>query len=96
MDIANSKSRPLPGQAPRTEGTDSTFVSEFCQRIRLIHELAQLAGAKELLDRRHQGFGIDQLSWSERICFAYSHSLLNDPFKAIKSDTDLVLKQFAN
>ena len=53
MDIANGKSSPLPGQAPRTEGTDSTFVGEFRQRICLIHELAQLAGAKELLDRRH-------------------------------------------
>ena len=92
MDIANGKSRPFPGQAPRTEGTDATFVGELRQRIRLIHELAKLAGAKELLDRRHQGFGIDQLSWSERIGFAYSHALFNDPFEAIQSDPHLVLK----
>ena len=96
MDIANGKSRPFPGQAPRTEGTDATFVGEFRQRICLIHELAKLAGAEELLDRRHQGFGIDQLSWSKRIGFTYSHALLNDPFEAIQSDTHLVLKQFAN
>ena len=96
MDIANGKSRPFPGQAPRTEGTDATFVGEFRQGIRLIHELAELAGAKELLNRRHQGFGIDQLSWSKRIGFAYSHALLDDPFEAIQANTNLVLKQFAN
>ena len=71
-------------------------MGELSQRIGLIHELAQLTGAKELLDGSHQGLWIHQLCWSERIGFTNRHSLFDDPFESVQSHTNLVLKQFAN
>ena len=65
MDIANSKTGTLPGEATWTEGRNTALVGELSQGIGLIHELAQLTGAKEFLNRRHEGLWIHQLSWSE-------------------------------
>ena len=62
VNVPHREARPLPGQTAGAEGTQTALVGQLRQRISLIHELGQLAGAEELLNRRHQGFRVDQRS----------------------------------
>ena len=83
VNIADGESSPLPGKTPRAEGTDPALVGELRQGVGLVHELAQLAGAKELLDGRHQGLGVHQLGRGEGIGFPHGHPFFNDPLEAV-------------
>ena len=96
MDIAYSETGALAGETTRSKGRDTALVSELRQGIGLIHELAQLAGAEELLDRRHQRLRVHQLSRSEGIGLTNGHPLLDDSLQAVQAHTHLVLKQLAH
>ncbi len=96
VDVAHGKAGPLAGETPGAEGADAALVGELSQGIGLVHELAQLAGAKELLDRRHQRFGVHQLGRGERIGFTHGHPLFDDPLEPIQANPHLVLQQFTH
>ena len=55
MDVANLDRRPLAGQAAGAERREAAPVGEAGERVRLVHELRQLRGAEELLQRRDDG-----------------------------------------
>ena len=65
VNISNSEACAFAGEATWAESRNPAFVGELSKGIRLIHELAQLAGAEELLNRRHKWLGIHQLSRRE-------------------------------
>ena len=96
VDVANGEASPLPGQTAWAEGTDTALVGELGQGVGLVHELAQLAGAEELLHRRHQGLGVHQLGRRERFGLTDGHPFFDDPLKPVQANPHLVLQQFAN
>ena len=65
VNVSHSKARAFTGKATWSKSRDPALVRELSQRIRLIHELAQLTGAEELFDRRDKWLGIHQLSRGE-------------------------------
>ena len=96
MDVSNSEACAFTGETAWAEGRNPAFVGELSEGIRLIHELAQLAGAEELLNRRHKWLRIHQLSRGEGIGFTNRHPLLDDSLQAIQANANLVLKELSN
>ncbi len=60
VDVAHLEAGTLTAQTTRAERRQTTLVGETRQRVVLVHELRQLAGSEELLDRRHDGTDVDQ------------------------------------
>ena len=50
MHVTHFEPGALARQAARTEGREAALMGDLGERIRLIHELRELAGAEELLD----------------------------------------------
>src|SRR4029078_9698589 len=50
--VAHLDRRALAGEAAGAEGAQTATVRQARQRVRLVHELAELAGAQGLLERR--------------------------------------------
>ena len=96
VNVADGEAGTLTGETAGSKGRDTAFVGELSQRVGLVHELAQLAGAEELLDRRHQGLGVHQLGRSQRVGFADGHPFLDDPLKTVQTHPNLVLQEFAH
>ena len=96
VNVADSEAGTLTGETAGSKSRDAALVGELSQRVRLVHELAQLAGAEELLDRRHQGLGIDQLCGGQRIGFSDGHPFLDDPLETVQTHTNLVLQEFTH
>src|SRR3990167_1663447 len=47
MNVPDLESRPLTGQTSRTQCREATLVGNLRERVGLIHELGELAGAKK-------------------------------------------------
>ena len=92
VNVAHGEAGPLPGETAWAEGADAALVGEFGQGVGLVHELTQLAGAEELLDRRHQGLRVHQLGRGERIGLANGHPFLDDPLQSVEAHPNLVLQ----
>ena len=67
MNVAHFESSPFPTKTSRTESRQTPFVRQFCERIRLIHELRKLRTAKEIPDNGAERFWIDELLWCHPI-----------------------------
>src|SRR6185436_16250694 len=97
MDVADFESGALAGQTARSEGRQTPLVRDFGQRIRLIHELRELRGTEELLDRRDDGLGVDQVVRHGRVDVLMDRHLLFDgALHAHEADAELVLEQLAD
>ena len=96
VNVADGEAGTLTGETAGSKGRDAALVGELSQRVGLVHELAQLAGAEELLDRRHQWLGVHQLGRGERIGLADCHPLLDDSLEAVEAHPHLVLQQLAH
>ena len=66
------------------------------ERVVLVHELRQLRGAEELLDRRHHGADVDQGLRGDRLDVLRGHALTDDALHAGQAGADLVLDQLAD
>ena len=66
------------------------------QRVDLVHELAQLAGAEELLDGSHDRPDVDQGLRRDGLDVLRRHALLDDALHAGQPDANLVLDQLAD
>ncbi len=86
----------LPGQAARAHGREPALVGEAGQRVGLVHELRQLAGAEELLYGRHHGPDVDQRLGRDRLDVLGRHALPDDPLHTGQADPHLVLDQLAH
>ena len=60
MHVTNFESRAFAAQTPWSKGGKTTFVRHFTQRVRLIHQLRELAPAKEISNHSRQGLRVDQ------------------------------------
>src|SRR6266568_1422167 len=52
VHVTHLEAGPLPGQTARTQGRQAPAVGQTRERVGLVHELGQLGGTEELLDRR--------------------------------------------
>ena len=60
VHVADLEARTLTAEATGAERREATAVGQARQRVDLVHELAQLGGAEELLDGRDHGADVDQ------------------------------------
>ena len=66
------------------------------QRIRLVHELAQLAGPEELLDGGHHRADVDEALRGDRLGVLGGHALAHHPLQPGEAHADLILDQLAH
>src|SRR5699024_12499101 len=66
------------------------------QRVVLVHELGQLAGYEEFLDRCHHGTDVVQGLRGDRLNVLSGHAFTHDTFHTREPRTDLVLDQFTH
>src|SRR5262249_8383710 len=62
MNVADLEPRTLPGQPAWPECRQSALVSDFRQRIGLVHELRELRRSEELPDRRRNRLRVNQVA----------------------------------
>src|SRR5713101_3273758 len=96
VHVAHLEAGALAGQAARSQGREAALVSDLGERVRLVHELRELAGPEELLDHRGHRLGVDQVVRHERLDLLQAHPLLDRALHADQADAVLVLEQLAH
>ena len=98
MDVADFKARAITRKSAWPKRRQAAFMGELCERIDLVHELRQLAAAKEIADDRRERLWIDKLLRHHRLnaLIKQGHAFLDETFRARQTDAALVGKQFAN
>ena len=96
VDVADVEPGPLAAESTGTERVQAPLVRELGERVDLVHELRQRAGAEELLDRRDNWPGVDQRRRGDRVGVGDRHPLLDDPLHADQAHPELVLEQLAD
>jgi hypothetical protein len=69
---------------------------EARQRVRLVHELRELRGAEELLERSHDRTDVDDRLRRDRVDVLGGHPLADNPLHAVEADPERLLDQFAD
>ena len=96
VDVADFEPGALTGQTARAERRETAPVGEARQGVDLVHELRQLGGSEELLDRGHDGTDVDERLGRDGLDVLGGHALPDDPLHAGETDADLVLDQLAD
>ncbi len=88
--VAREAARPERGEAP--------LVSEFRQRVDLVHELRKLAPAKEVADNGRERLRVDEFLGRHGFdtLIEESHALFDEPLGAGQADAALVGQQLAH
>ncbi len=66
------------------------------QRVRLVHELAELRGAEELLERGHDRADVDDRLRRDRVLVLGRQALADDALHPVEADAEGVLDQLAD
>ncbi len=97
VNVAHLEARALTAETTRPECGETTLVRDLRERVGLIHELAELAAAEELLDRRDDRLRVDQVVRHRRGHFLIDrHLLLDRPLHADQADPELVLEELTH
>ena len=96
VHVSDLHVRALAGEAAGAQSGQTALVRQLGQRVRLVHELAQGAGAEELLDRRRDGADVDQALRGDDVEILNRHALADDALHTAKADAELVLQQLAH
>ena len=96
VDVTDVEVGPLPGKAAGAQGGHAPLVGQLRQGVGLVHELAQGAGAEELLDGRGDGPDVDQALGGDNVQVLEGHPLPDHALHPGKADTELVLQQLAH
>ena len=96
MYISNLESGSFSGKSARTQCGKSSLVSQFCQRVVLVHKLRQLRTSEKFFYCSSHRTNIHQPLRSNLRNVLSRHSFLDGTFHSGKSDTYLILQQFAN
>src|SRR5439155_9812603 len=86
----------LAREAAGTEGAEAALVGELVERVGLLHELAQLAPAEELLDRGDDRTDVDELLRRRLLRLDDGHALAHDALHAEQADAELLLDELAD
>jgi hypothetical protein len=71
-------------------------VGDLGQRVVLVHELRELRGAEELLDRGRHRLGVDQLLRHQALGLGQRQALLHGALHAHQADAEHVLRHLAH
>src|SRR5712671_6728865 len=97
MNVADFESSAFAREAAWSKGRKTPLVSDFAQRVGLVHKLAELRASEEFADRCHNRLGVDQVVRHSRGHFlVHAHLFLDGAFHANQTDAELILQQFAN
>src|SRR4029078_3915940 len=86
----------LPRKSAGAEGREAALVGELVERVRLLHELRQLAAAEELLDRCDDRADVDELLRRGLLRLDDRHALAHDALHAQQADSELLLDELAD
>ena len=92
MHIAHVEARPIPAQPARAQRRKPPLVRQLRQRIRLIHELAQLVPPEKLLDRRLHRANVHQRARRRLIRVDDRHPLPDHPLHPAHPHPELTLQ----
>ena len=95
VDVADVEPGALAREAARAEGRQAALRGQLGQRVRLVHELAELAAAEELLHRRHDRADVDERVRGRLVDLLDRHALAHDALHAQQADPERVLDQLA-
>ena len=96
MDVADVEGGTVTGQAAGAQGGQTALVGQLSQRVGLIHELRQRAGAEELLDGGGDRPDVDEGLGGDHVQVLGGHTLPDDTLHAGEADAELVLNQLAH
>ncbi len=96
VHVAHLEARALARETARTERGKAALVRHFRERVGLVHELAELARAKELAHRRRRRLRVDEVVRHHRVDIDRAHALADRPLHAQQADAILVLHQLAD
>ncbi|VDM15228.1 unnamed protein product, partial [Wuchereria bancrofti] len=94
--VADFEAGALTGQTARAECGDAALVGDLGERVVLVHELRELAGTEELLHRRRNRLGVDQVLRHQAFAFGHRQTLLDRALDAHQANAELVLGHLAD
>ena len=95
VHVADVEAGALARQAARAQGRQAPLRGELGERVRLVHELGQLAAAEELLHRRHDRADVDEGVRGRLVDLLDRHPLADDALHPQEADPERVLDQLA-
>ena len=98
MHVAHLEAGALAGEAAGAEGGEAALVGEAGERVRLVHELAQLRPAEEVRNHRRERLRVDEALRRERalvLRVVDRHALADQALRAGEAHAALVLQQLA-
>jgi hypothetical protein len=97
VHVAHLEAGAVAMQTARPERRQAALVRQLAERVRLVHELAELAAAEERLDDRRHGAGVHQVRRAERLLLVGQvHALLDDARHAAEAHRELVGQQLTH
>ena len=96
VHVAHVEAGPLAPQATGPQGAQAPLVGQLVQRVGLLHELRELAAAKELARCRHHRPDVDERDGRHLLRLADAHPLAHYTLHAQQADAELVLDQLAH
>src|SRR5215204_6536637 len=96
VHVADLHAGPLTRQTARAQRRQAALVGQARERVGLVHELRQLAGAEELLDGGDDRPDVDQGLRRDRLDVLGRHPLADHALHAGEADPDLVLDQLTD
>ena len=96
VHVADLHPGAVTGQTARTERVQPPLVGQPGDRVGLVHELGQLRGAEELLQRRHHRADVDQGLRCDRLDVLGRHPIPDHPLHPAEAGAQLVLDQLAH
>ena len=96
VDVADLEAGAVAREAAGAEGVEPALVRELGERVDLVHELRELRGAEELLDRRDDGLDGDEVLGADRVRLLEAHALLGDALHAAEGALHHVREELAD
>src|SRR5680860_117436 len=96
VHVADVHLRAVTGDTARAQRGETTLVRQTGDRVGLVHELRELGGSEELLQRRHHGPDVDQRLRRDRLDVLGRHPLADDSLHPRQTRAELVLDQLAD
>jgi hypothetical protein len=96
MNVTDIETGAFTAQTARAKGRERALVAQFGQRIGLIHELRELAGAKEFAQGGHHRADVDQRNRGKLLLVTDGHAFFDNALHAAQADAQFILNQFAN
>ena len=96
VHVAHLDRRALAREAAGAEGAEAPPVRQAGQAVRLVHELAELGGAEELLQRGHDRADVDDRLRRDRVRVLGREALADDALHPVEADAEGLLDELAD